>query len=175
MTKATNTDNNTESAAPKLAIKTQTRILAQVTRCQGITVRTTNHNELNPDSAKLPRLWERVYHNYFKQLKKGSALYGIYHNYESDALGAFDVTAGWREIDYQGDKRALASLESVTIPTGRYLVFTKQGEMPKAVINAWQAIWTYFNDLECRYERCYQVDFEHYVSETQVDVYIGVK
>ena len=144
------------------------------TICQGISVRTTNHDELSPQSAKIGSLWQHFYQNHFNRLKPNSDLYGIYHNYESDALGAFDVTASWRVNDYQGDIEAIDNLETVVIPTGKYLIFSESGEMPGAVINAWQAVWQYFNELDCRFDRRYDVDFEHYVNETKVDIYIGV-
>ena len=70
-------------------IKTLTETIA----CQGLSVRTTNQQELNPVTAKLGTLWLSFYQNIFSKLPAGSAAYGIYHNYESDAHGAFDVTA----------------------------------------------------------------------------------
>ena len=55
------------------------------------------------------------------------------------------------------------------------MVFSEQGAMPIAVITAWQKAWAYFNDPSCEHNRLYNVDFEHYVSQSQVDVYIGIE
>lgn len=142
--------------------------------CQGLSVRTTNQQELNPATAKMGKLWLNFYQNIFSKLPAGSAAYGIYHNYESDAHGAFDITTSYeQEVEFASDESL--DLEVVTIPTGKYLVFSEQGAMPIAVITAWQKVWSYFNSLECEHTRLYNVDFEHYVNQLQVDVYIGIK
>ena len=151
-------------------IKTLTETIA----CQGLTVRTTNQQELNPVTAKLGTLWLSFYQNIFSKLPAGSAAYGIYHNYESDAHGAFNVTASC-EKDKEIASAENLDLTVVTIPAGKYVVFSEQGTMPIAVIAAWQKAWAYFNDPSCEHTRLYNVDFEHYVSQSQVDVYIGVE
>lgn len=151
-------------------IKTLTETIA----CQGLTVRTTNQQELNPVTAKLGTLWLSFYQNIFSKLPAGSAAYGIYHNYESDAHGAFDVTASCEQHTALASDGSL-DLTVVTIPAGKYVVFSEQGAMPIAVITAWQKAWAYFNDPNCEHTRLYNVDFEHYVSQSQVDVYIGIE
>lgn len=142
--------------------------------CQGLSVRTSNQAELNPATAKIGTLWLDFYQNIFSKLQAGSAAYGIYHNYESDAHGAFDVTASCeQDTEFVSDESL--DLKVVTIPEGRYMIFSEQGAMPIAVITAWQKVWAHFNDPNCEYTRLYNVDFEHYVSQSQVDVYIGIK
>ncbi len=153
---------------------TDIKTLTETIVCQGLSVRTTNQAELNPTTAQLGTLWLSFYQNIFSKLPAGSAAYGIYHNYESDAHGAFDVTASCeQDIEFAGAESL--NLKVVTVPTGKYLVFSEQGAMPIAVITAWQKAWAYFNDPNCEHTRLYDVDFEHYVSQTQVDVYIGVE
>lgn len=156
------------------AMSTDIKTLDETIACQGLTVRTTNQQELNPATAKLATLWLSFYQNIFSKLPAGSAAYGIYHNYESDAHGAFDVTASCVRNLAPADAGSL-DLKVVTIPTGKYLVFSEQGAMPIAVITAWQKVWAYFNDPNCEQTRLYNVDFEHYISQTQVDVYIGIE
>ncbi len=150
------------------------KTLNETITCQGLSVRTNNQAELNPTTAKLATLWLSFYQNIFSKLPAGSAAYGIYHNYESDAHGAFDVTASCaRDKDITSAESL--NLKVVTIPAGKYLLFSELGAMPIAVITAWQKAWAHFNDPNCEHTRLYDVDFEHYVSQTQVDVYIGIE
>lgn len=142
--------------------------------CRGISTRTTNRAELNPETAKIGDLWQIFSSNYFAKLPKDSGIYGIYHNYQSDANGEFEVTASWKH-DGNNEELEDGTVESVTIPAGKYLVFSEQGSLPDAVIAAWQSIWAYFNNDNCTHTRLYNVDFEHYVNESQVDVYIGIE
>jgi predicted transcriptional regulator YdeE len=64
----------------------------------GLRVRTTNAAEHQPQSAKIGPMWGRFFSE--EQAESipgkipGSAIYGVYSAYESDASGAFDVTAG---------------------------------------------------------------------------------
>ncbi len=150
------------------------KTLTETIACQGLSVRTTNQAELNPSTAKMGKLWLTFYQTIFSKLPAGSAAYGIYHNYESDANGAFNVTVSCQQ-DRSMDSDGHLNLKLVTIPEGKYLVFSEQGMMPAAVITAWQKVWSYFNSSECEHSRLYNVDFEHYVSQFQVDVYIGIE
>ena len=157
--------------------------------CEGIGVRTTNYKETQPEKAKLGELWQQFYQTHAEQLPEDAEVYGIYHNYESDDTGEFDVVAGWH-TDSQPDSSENTEVEgadiestdetvSVTIPAGKYLVFSQQGSMPNMVIEGWDKVWTYFGKPKCEYIRTFAVDFEHYVDTDpengQVDIYIGIE
>ena len=127
------------------------------------------------------------------QLEKGEDIYGIYHNYESDDVGAFDVVASWKLASQQEQSdnddtantvkatknKNASNLVTVSIPTGRYMVFSEYGNMPNTVMNAWEKAWEYFNDSSCEHTRTYHVDFERYVEGKleygQVELYIGIE
>lgn len=68
---------------------------------------------------------------------------------------------------------------TVTIPAGKYLVFTEEGRMPNTVMNAWEKAWEYFHNSDCEHTRTYNVDFEHYIGGNleygQLDLYIGIE
>lgn len=176
--------------------------LPEAITCKGISARTTNNAEISFDTAKLGRLWQKFYQNHVSHLAEGEDVYGIYHNYESDDLvGAFDVVASWKvesdkkegEDDNEAnhkDSNVLSAenilsaahssdVVTVSIPTGKYMVFSEHGRMPNTVMNAWEKAWTYFNDPSCEHKRNYNVDFEHYVGGNlefgQVDLYIGIE
>lgn len=162
--------------------------------CKGISTRTTNNAEISHDTAKLGRLWQKFYQNHASHLSEGEDIYGVYHNYESDDLvGAFDVVASWEvkseqaageNVDPLSPENILSAAHgsdvvTVTIPAGKYLVFTEEGRMPNTVMNAWEKAWEYFHDRDCEHNRSYNVDFEHYIGGNleygQLDLYIGIE
>jgi len=62
----------------------------------------------------------------------------------------------------------------MVIENKKYLVFTKQGELPEVCTELWEEIWDYFaNNSE--YERAYTIDFEKYSKENLIDIYISIK
>ena len=56
---------------------------------QGLQVRTKNVDEMNSGKQKIAPLWGRFFNEVFPTLQEGATVYGVYHNYESDAQGAF--------------------------------------------------------------------------------------
>jgi predicted transcriptional regulator YdeE len=134
----------------------------------GFQARTTNAAEQNPQTGKIGGLWQQLF---------GSALFaptagvvGVYSNYESDAMGAFDVTAG-----AVSSATKPANTQTVQIQAGQYLVFRGKGAMPQAVIDAWMQIWQHFGQPRTDVERVYATDFEQYIGADEVAVHIGVR
>lgn len=135
----------------------------------GVTARTTNRDENNPQAARISTLWnrffdERIYEKTPHRIAD-MHLYGVYTAYETDADGAFDITTGVAVAD---------GPEAVRIEGGDYLVFAGQGAMPQMVLAAWQAIWQYF-DAHPEIKRRYRSDFEAYSGPEQVAIHIGVE
>ncbi len=133
----------------------------------GLKARTTNENEMNPQTAKIAGLWGEFFTKVMPTLPQGTQGYGVYSNYESDAFGAFDVTTG-SEVEN-------SELEQITLAEGNYLCFKTKGELPQAVIDAWGEIWNYFADENCPDRRVFKTDYELYLSESEAEVYIGVE
>lgn len=135
----------------------------------GIKTRTNNQNEQNPDTSKIAKLWEEFYaQNIPNQITdKKSFIYGIYSSYESDVNGSFDVLAGVA-VSKKSD-----NFENVRILQGEYLVFAKSGTMPNAVIEAWQDVWSYFENS--KEQRAYTTDFEKYINQDTVEIYISIQ
>lgn len=133
----------------------------------GLTVRTSNKDERNPQSARIGKLWSRFFDEgaYEAPHRVGDErLYGVYTRYESDRDGAFDMTAG---VAVMGDPA------TVRIEAGTYLVFSGQGEMPQMVLALWDSIWQYL-ETHPEIRRTYRSDFESYGGPEQVDIHIGV-
>lgn len=134
----------------------------------GPSVRTTNTDEASPATGRIPGLWAGFFRDNVMGLTPHRDTadlrnFGVYSGYESDAQGAFDVTAGV----------AVTQGASVHIEAGEYLVFEVEGPMPQAVLSAWAAAWQYF-EAHPDIRRRYVSDFEAYSSPVDVAVYIGV-
>lgn len=128
----------------------------------GFSVRTNNQDELHADTAKLPTLWQKFY----QEVPTALIRYGVYSLYESDVNGAYTMTAGIKHSE-------LENLQGVFVVSQDYLVFKNQGPMPKAVIDCWQSVWSYFSKPS-PYKRSYITDFERYQGTECIEIYIGV-
>lgn len=137
-------------------------------RVSGLTIRTTNREESDPATARIGKLWGRFFgeETYASTPERTSdaRIFSLYSAYESDAHGAFDVTAG---VAVSGGEGSLA------VEAGDYLVFNGQGEMPQMVIATWERIWQYF-EAHPEIARRYRSDFEAYEGPDKVAIHIGV-
>jgi predicted transcriptional regulator YdeE len=142
----------------------------------GIEVRTSNSEEANAGTAKIPRLWQR-----FRQdgiigripgVVPNACPVGVYTRYESDQAGAFTLIAG---VQVQDAGVALPDgVTTAIIPSGRYLCFSAHGPMPQVVVQTWGAIWDYFAHAP-EHERAYRVDFESYPAPDEVAIHISIR
>ena len=136
----------------------------------GITTRTNNVTELNEETAQIPQLWQRYVDENIEgktfNKSKSLAMYGVYNKYEKDVNSDYDYTIG---VEVTKPKNA------ITIEKDRYLVFSKKGEFPEVVLEAWHDVWNYFNSSECQYERAYNYDFEKYAKEDEIEIFISIK
>lgn len=141
-------------------------------RVSGLSIRTRNADEMTPSSAQIGLLWQRFFSEglceKIPEKRPNSPVYGVYSRYESDANGAFDVTAGVATAE------PAAGFESLVIEAGRYLVFEARGQMPDAIIKTWQQIWTCFQQPGAQ-ARAYVTDFEVYQADDLAFIYIGIR
>lgn len=139
----------------------------------GITTRTKNSDEMNPNTAKIGSVWKKFDSEIQVNYKDGERVYGVYSNYESDANGEFDVLAGYEKSN--------DSLDTVTIEKGRYLVFSKifegsdESTRIQAIIDTWGKIWEYFSNEDPEYKRAFSSDFEYYKEMNEIEIYISIK
>ena len=135
----------------------------------GISTITNNELEMNEESSKIPQLWEEYFQQdiYKKTFDKAKSdfMYGVYSNYESDDTGNYKVTVG---VEVTKPKNA------IVIEDKKYLVFSKQGELPMIVTDLWEEIWDYFAKND-EYERAFEIDFEKFTNENEVEIYVSIK
>ena len=139
----------------------------------GLSVRTINSNEFNPETAKLPQLWGNFFASGMAETIPNrlleSPIFGVYSNYDSDATNYYTLTAGV-SINSKGNN---PELNTVDIQKGHYLVFKDKGIMPQVLIKTWERIWVYFA-TNSEYKRCFNTDFEVYLNSDEIAVYIGI-
>ena len=141
----------------------------------GLSTRTTNQNEMKPETAKLGTLWQTFDQKVAVDYQNGDRVYGVYYDYESDANGEFSVLAG-----FDGKVDADNSLDEVSIKSGKYLRFDGTAKTAddasriQTIIKIWGEIWQYFS-AQSEYERTYTTDFEYYKDPTHIEIYISVK
>ncbi|MCJ8327625.1 MAG: GyrI-like domain-containing protein [Campylobacterales bacterium] len=134
----------------------------------GISAQTNNKNELDETTAEIPVLWddyvEKNINGKTLNKSKDSYLYGVYSSYESDVNGDFTVTIA---------QEVTKNKNAIVVENQKYLVFKKEGELPEIVAELWAEIWEYF-EKNNEYTRSYTVDFEKYLKEKVIEIYISI-
>ena len=151
-------------------------------KLMGISTRTRNAAEFNPETAKiLPTVQDYFHNGLYDKLtnrKTPGKTYCVYTEYESDHSAAYTYFIG-EEVEPNAE--ASEGLTTITIPAQSYAKFTTNpGPMPTVCINAWLDIWK-MTDEELGGKREYRADFEVYDERaldhgnTVLDIYIGIK
>lgn len=144
----------------------------------GVAVRTSNHDEMNPETAKISHLWQTFYSHVAPKLNENAKVYGVYTHYESDHQGFFDVIAGADTL--APDMLDTTEVINISIQSGKYLTFSATGKMPETVINLWQDVWQYFEKPDCSHVRAYTTDVEYYKTnheeaDNDIEILIAIK
>ncbi|MEP6507754.1 MAG: effector binding domain-containing protein [Gemmatimonadales bacterium] len=143
----------------------------------GVEVRTTNQEEMDPARAKIPGVWERIYRENLTDRISGQKESGIklgaYTRYQGDANGPYSLIVGAEVGDVDNVPEGMAG---IVVLAQEYLIFTATGEMPKAVIDGWGAVWKYFA-ADTTLKRAFTTDFERYDDAKPgiVEIHIAVR
>jgi predicted transcriptional regulator YdeE len=141
----------------------------------GIAVRTTNQN--GQALQDLGKLWGQFFSEQIMEKipnKISAEIYSIYTDYESDYAGKYTTIIGMKVSTLD---TIPAGLVGRAFTGGDFKEFVAKGEMPKAVGDTWQEIWSKDKELN----RAYTYDFEVYGAKSQngdqseVEIYIAVK
>ena len=136
----------------------------------GIEVKTTNQN--NKSQKDIAALWQKFYsQNFLSQIpnKLDNQIVCLYTNYEGDFTKPYSVIIGCKVKKLTAISNKLVAK---TIPAAKYIVFEAKGELPNAIIKAWEKIWS--SDIT----RSYTNDFEIYFNgnnSASAKIYVGVK
>ncbi|MEO9021295.1 MAG: GyrI-like domain-containing protein [Ginsengibacter sp.] len=141
----------------------------------GIATETTNEN--GKSAEDLGKLWERFFtENVVSQIqnKKSDAIYSVYTDYESDYTGKYITLIGLKVDSLHNIPDGLTGRE---FKGGKYKKFLAKGQMPNAVAEKWQEIWSKDKELN----RKYTADFEVYGEKSQngenseVEIFIAIE
>lgn len=141
----------------------------------GLEARTTNAAERDPQSAKIPALWQRFasadFYGRVPHKMAKEKPFAVYYNYQSDADGAYSVVVGYQ---VPGVDDTPADLTGLRVPGGRYLMFTANGDPTQAVPAAWAYIWDYFKQPGAP-KRAYTYDYEVYEGPIKTQIFIALE
>lgn len=148
----------------------------------GLSIRTNNQNEMNPETAQIAQLVSKYFHqniaNKILHRKNPNTTIAVYTDYESNEHGDYTYFIGEAVSSFE---QTDTDLDSCIIPAGNFFkLTTRTGKMPDVVIEAWQKIWSISPD-NFGGKRLYQADFEVYderaidPTQTCVDIYIGIE
>ena len=141
----------------------QTEVKKSEIKLVGLSVRTSNAREFNPDTAKIGSTLERyraedIASQISNRVNPG-VMYCVYTDYVIDEHADYTYFVG-EEVD--SFENTPMGYETLTIPDSSYQKFEcGPGQMPDICIEAWQKIWG-FSDEELQGKRSYQADFEVY-------------
>lgn len=133
---------------------------------------TTNHD--GQSSRDCGKLWQQFEVEGIAGRIPGKvddAIYAVYFAYEGDDWQLFSYFIGCKVAL---DAPDLSGLQSLNMPSQRYLQKVAHGTMPDCVANTWRDIWT--SDLT----RAYGYDFERYDershdwSNATVDLFLSI-
>jgi predicted transcriptional regulator YdeE len=149
----------------------------------GLTIRTNNKDEMNPDTAKIGKLagsyWHTQIANQIQHRTHPGVTYAVYTEYESDERGEYTYFIG--EAVDSLDGQNLSQFKTITIPESKYQKFTTEpGSIPEVIISAWKKIWVMQKEA-LGGKRKYIADFEIYdqraanPNQAVIDIYIGIE
>jgi predicted transcriptional regulator YdeE len=148
----------------------------------GLTARTNNKNEMNPETSKIGelagRFWGQNIASQIVDRKNPGVTLSVYTEYDSNEHGDYTYFIG-EEVN--SIDNIPEGLQVLTIPAAKYQKFTTTGgKMPEVVINAWQQIWK-MSSNDFGGDRAYVADFEIFdqrasdPTNASLDIYIGIK
>lgn len=135
----------------------------------GLAVETTNQG--GQAMRDLGELWQRFIQENIPQKivnKVNNCVYCIYTDYESDYTGNYTAIIG---VAVNSLERIPTGLVGRTFEGGNFLIYEAIGEMPQAVGEVWNNIWS----KDAALNRLYTYDYEVYgENEKGVNIYIAV-
>jgi len=138
----------------------------------GLSVRTTNAQEMMGTDGRIAPLWDRFARgaDAIPGIAEQGTTYAVYTSYESDETGAYDFVLG---KSVQSAQSAPDGMVKLQIPAARYMVFSAAGSSPDAIKATWLKVYEYFG-RQTGEQRAFTVDFEQQ-SSSGTKLYIAVR
>lgn len=149
----------------------------------GITARTTNAKEANPQERIIGKQWQKFFEEGVLQQipnKLDYNIYNVYSDYAGDRNGEYSFTIGARVSE--PPQTLPPGLVLKTVPAGDYAVITtEKGPVANVVIAAWKRVWDLEDQKQLGGTRAYKSDYEFYdqramdPQNAQAELNIGLK
>jgi predicted transcriptional regulator YdeE len=141
----------------------------------GLRTRTTNRIEAVPEMAKIAPLWRRfcddkVSDRVPQRLPGSSEVIAVYFDFKSGYQDQYSLIVGHKVSSLDN---LPPEMGGVLVRPGRYLRFPVEARTVPALLDAWHAIWQFF-ELSHEYDRTYGTDYELYRGD-EVEIYVGVQ
>ena len=145
------------------------KLIAGVKEC------TSNALESEYEEAKIPLLWRTYFQSSIlspiPDECENSPAYALYYEYKDGIKAEYSVLIG---TEVSKIKNLQSEYAHAKIYKGDYLRFDGEGPLPETVVKLWQGIWKFFEQNK-EYKRVFKSDFEVYLGEEDVSIYIGIK
>jgi predicted transcriptional regulator YdeE len=131
-----------------------------------------------PDGAseQINDLWQHFFESqigHILQQRKDDIVYAVYSDYQGDFTKPYRLTIGFKMQDGAAAKALSPDvLHHTEVKTADYAMMSAAGEQPKALIEAWTAIWQ--SDLPRRYESDFEVYGPNFFKEGLHEILVCV-
>ena len=132
----------------------------------GLKIRTSNHN-----AEEIWKLWERFYAEWHKDKLwlNEKNIYAVYHNYELDQNGDFDIQYGNYDL-LIGWISDISWYDFVNLEKSNYKIFEVNWQTGKEIFATWQEIWN--SNLERNFNTDYELYSFENIAQTKISVHI---
>lgn len=131
-----------------------------------------------PDGAseQINELWQHFFESQIGHILRqrgDDIVYAVYSDYQGDFTKPYRLTIGFK-MEEGAAAKALAPdlLHEARVQSGDYAMMSAAGEQPKALIEAWTAIWQ--SDLPRRYDTDFEVYGPNFFKEDLHEILVCV-
>ena len=135
-------------------------------KVSGLKIRTSNLK-----AEEIWKLWERFYVEWHKDKLwlNEKNIYAVYHNYELDQNGDFDIQYGNYDL-LIGWISDIEWYDFVNLEESKYKVFEVNWQTGKEIFATWQEIWN--SNLERNFNTDYELYSFENIAQTKISVHI---
>lgn len=132
----------------------------------GLKIRTSNNK-----AEEIWKLWERFYSEWHKNKLwlNEKNIYAVYHNYEVDQNGKFDIQYGNYDL-LIGWISDIEWYDFVNLEESNYKIFEVNWQTGKEIFATWQEIWN--SNLERNFNTDYELYSFENIAQTKISVHI---
>jgi predicted transcriptional regulator YdeE len=120
----------------------------------------------NSNFESIKKHWEKFYQTDFSEIDSDKAsddIIAVYTDYQGDHTAPYTLIIGY---EVNKETRAAQNLTEIEI-TGCHHSYKVTGQMPDALIQQWQKIWSSPDG-----DRAYNADYDRYISANEATIHV---